>query len=78
MWVARGVIGMVVPAWNIGWFIPLIYLILTVTALIMAIFGVCSLVKRLSEKTSTKVQKIDKSPEILRERYATRGGITIG
>jgi len=76
MWVAwGGMMRMMMPAWNIGWFIPLIYLVLTVTTLIIAIFGVYYLVKRLSETTSTKVQRIDKSLEILRERYA-RGEIT--
>jgi putative membrane protein len=76
IWVAwGGMVRMMMPAWNIGWFIRLIYLILTVTAIIIAVFGVYYLVKRLSEKTSTKVQEIDKSLEILRERYA-RGEIT--
>jgi putative membrane protein len=76
MWVAwGGMMRMMMPAWNIGWFIPLIYLILTITVIIIAVFGIYYLVKRLPEKTYTKIQKLDKSLEILRERYA-RGEIT--
>lgn len=75
MWMGWGGMMRMMNTSGAGWVIPLIYTVLTVVVVAVVVFGIYYLVKGLSEKTVSKSKGIDKSLEILKERYA-RGEIT--
>ncbi len=75
MWMGWGGMMRMMSTWGAGWVIPLIYTFFIVVVVAVAAFGIYYLVKGLSEKTVTESRSLDKSLEILRERYA-RGEIT--